>query len=220
VVHWKTSFLSVWYLRGDETSTTANMSDERVKTNVQDINNSLDIIDALKPKKYIRLQEKEEITEYGLIAQDVEKIIPDIVHTECNYIPNIYDHCEYNNKTKTITCKRDISTLISVDTKIQIIFDNGDGINTQRCYPINGKHLNEDNIATIGKVIEVIDNYSFKLNDDVDIDETLIFVYGTLKHDFKTLDYKSLHSINIQATKDLYQLIKDLQNRISVLENK
>jgi hypothetical protein len=210
IVHYKTSFLSVWYVRGDETNTTWNFSDERVKKDIQDINNSLEIIVALKPKKYIRLEEKEEIFEYGLIAQDVEKVIPEIVYTECNYIPNIYDYCEYDNENKIITCKRDISELISLDIKIQIIHNNGDGVNCQRCFPINGKHLNNDYITNSAKVVEVIDNYSFKINDDIDIHETSLFIYGTMKHDFKTLDYKSLHAINIQATKDLYKLVQDL----------
>ena len=70
------------------------------------------------------------------------------------------------------------------------------------------------------EIIEVIDEFTFKIKDDADINETEIFVYGTLKEDFKTIDYKSLHAINIQATKDLYAIIKDLQERIRILENK
>jgi len=46
------------------------------------------------------------------------------------------------------------------------------------------------------------------------------YVYGTLKQDFKTIDYKSLHAISIQAIKDLYKIIQDLQNRLAILENK
>jgi hypothetical protein len=70
------------------------------------------------------------------------------------------------------------------------------------------------------EIIEVIDEFTFKIKDDVDIDETDIFIYGTFKEDFKTIDYKSLYAINIQATKDLYKIIQDLQNRLSILENK
>ena len=70
---------------------------------------------------------------------------------------------------------------------------------------------------------EVENTTSHKINeikDNVDIDETDIFIYGTFKEDFKTIDYKSLYAINLQATKDLYKTIKDLQNRLSILENK
>ena len=69
------------------------------------------------------------------------------------------------------------------------------------------------------EIVEVIDEFTFKIKDNVDIDETEIFIYGTLKEDFKTIDYKSLYAINIQATKDLYKIIQDLQTRLSILEN-
>ena len=77
------------------------------------------------------------------------------------------------------------------------------------------------------EIVEVIDEFTFKFKDDVDINEDFIFIYGTFKEDFKTLDYKSLHAINIKATQELYKLIQqqnliiqDLQNRISILESK
>ena len=47
-----------------------------------------------------------------------------------------------------------------------------------------------------------------------------IFVYGVFKEDFKTLNYNSLFSINFKATKELYNIINDLQERIKILENK
>jgi hypothetical protein len=83
---------------------------------------------------------------------------------------------------------------------------------------MNHKNSNWCSVET--EIIEVIDEFTFKIKDDVDIDETEIFMYGTLKEDFKTLDYKSLYAINLQATKDLYKIIQDLQSRLSILENK
>ncbi len=46
-----------------------------------------------------------------------------------------------------------------------------------------------------------------------------IFIYGKYVEDFKTLKYNSLISINVAATKELYNIIKQLENRISILEN-
>ncbi len=86
-----------------------------------------------------------------------------------------------------------------------------------------GKDINNLNskwCSVESEIIEVIDEFTFKFKADVDINEDFIFIYGTVKEDFKTLDYKSLHAINIQATKELYKLIQDLQNRISILESK
>ena len=70
------------------------------------------------------------------------------------------------------------------------------------------------------EIVEVIDEFTFKFKDDVDINEDFIFIYGTFKEDFKTLDYKSLYAINIKATQELYKIIQDLQERIRILENK
>ena len=60
-----------------------------LKKDIETINNSIDLINNLQPKKYKRLDNQDIINEYGLIAQDVEKVIPDIVFNEPNYIPNI-----------------------------------------------------------------------------------------------------------------------------------
>ena len=70
------------------------------------------------------------------------------------------------------------------------------------------------------EIIEVLGENKYKFKEDVDINEADIFIYGTFQEDFKTIDYKSLYAINLQATKDLYSIIKDLQNRLSILENK
>ena len=54
-------------------------SDERVKTNVQTIQNALDKVSQLRGVEYDRTDiEKHQI---GVIAQEVEKVLPDIVHT-------------------------------------------------------------------------------------------------------------------------------------------
>ena len=70
------------------------------------------------------------------------------------------------------------------------------------------------------KIIEVLGENKYKFKDEIDINEADIFIYGTFQEDFKTIDYKSLYAINLQATKDLYKIIQDLQNRLSILENK
>ena len=74
------------------------------------------------------------------------------------------------------------------------------------------------------KVVEIIDNYSFRI--DIELKETNIFVFGKKVNDFKKLDYESLYCLNISATQELYKLIQqqniiiqDLQNRINILEN-
>lgn len=54
-------------------------SDERIKTNIKTIENALDKVSQLRGVEYDRTDmEKHQI---GVIAQEVEKIIPTVVHT-------------------------------------------------------------------------------------------------------------------------------------------
>ena len=83
------------------------------------------------------------------------------------------------------------------------------------------------------KIKRIINNNSFEIDSDIlsnepeEIKHKDIFIYGTKVNDFKTLDYKSIFSFNVKATQELYkliqqqnQIIQDLQNRLSTLENK
>jgi len=54
------------------------LSDRSLKTNIQDIYYSTDIIDMLRPVTFNWIASGRK--EYGFIAQDVEKILPEIVH--------------------------------------------------------------------------------------------------------------------------------------------
>jgi hypothetical protein len=58
---------------------TAN-SDERIKTNIKTIENALDKVSQLRGVEYDRTDiEKHQI---GVIAQEIEKVLPDVVHTK------------------------------------------------------------------------------------------------------------------------------------------
>jgi hypothetical protein len=52
-------------------------SDERLKTNITSLQSGLDIIKKLSGKVY-QLKDEKRLS-YGLVAQDVEKVIPDLV---------------------------------------------------------------------------------------------------------------------------------------------
>jgi len=80
--------------------------------------------------------------------------------------------------------------------------------------------LNQNGVVLETEIIEILGENKYKFKDEIDINKTNIFIYGTFQEDFKTIDYKSLYAINLQATKDLYKIIQDLQNRLSILENK
>ncbi len=61
-------------------------SDQKLKQNIQDVTSAMDIINQLHPKKYdyrqdgsYKLMKLPQGTHFGLIAQDVEKILPTLV---------------------------------------------------------------------------------------------------------------------------------------------
>ena len=54
-------------------------SDARLKTDIRPLNNALDTVLSLQGKQYRLIDEAVNQTDIGLIAQDVEKILPQIV---------------------------------------------------------------------------------------------------------------------------------------------
>jgi trimeric autotransporter adhesin len=61
-------------------------SDVRLKTDIRPLNNALDMVLSLQGKQYRLIDEAVNQTDIGLIAQDVEKVLPQIVsQTEDGY---------------------------------------------------------------------------------------------------------------------------------------
>ena len=59
-----------------------SVSDERVKTNIKTIDNALDKILLLRGVEYNDFRIEPEKKKIGLIAQEAELIIPEVVHTD------------------------------------------------------------------------------------------------------------------------------------------
>jgi hypothetical protein len=75
----------------------STLSDRRLKNNVTNITSGLDIIKKLRPVSYSwdeKLNRKG--TDFGLIAQEVEEILPNIIkETETLFDDNIYKSVSY-----------------------------------------------------------------------------------------------------------------------------
>ncbi len=75
------------YFSGDVyTSGTYSSSDQKLKQNIQDFSSAMNIINQLHPKQYVfrqdgdyKLMNLPQGQHYGLIAQDVEKVLPNLV---------------------------------------------------------------------------------------------------------------------------------------------
>ena len=116
-------------------------------------------------------------------------------------IPNIFKTGKLSSNT--ITLNFDISTTLNVGDEV--------------CVLISDEKKNY-------KVLSVSEN-TFTIDDNLEGDKC--FVYGTKVNDFHTLDKNYIYTLNVGTTQELYkliqqqnQIIQDLQNRLSILDNK
>jgi hypothetical protein len=170
-------------------------SDERIKKDIKKIENSLDLIEKINPisYKYIDFVKNGTINNYGVIAQEIEKIIPDIINKATDYIPNIYKNVDkYDYELLRLYIKTDE---LSIGDKIKI-FDIKNKEHLKKVIDKNDDYITID---------EAIENYE---------DGNDIFIYGKEINDLKNVNYEALFSINLKATKELYNLVKEQDKRI------
>jgi len=204
---------NIWF---DE-STVVYTSDARIKKDIQDIDDdqALQKILELQPKtyKYIDHLNKGNNDVYGFISQQVRDIFPEATNTISNYIPNIYDICEYVNDIITLPQNIDISTFgLSQDSNLSVKL-----INNRRETLYTDCVLMETETG-YGLQVKNIDNFIGNTSN--------IFVYGTKVDDMVTLDKSYLFTLNVCATQILNRKVitleqknNDLLSRIDELEN-
>jgi hypothetical protein len=81
----------------DVVAFSSTLSDKRLKNNVTSLSNSLEIINKLRPVSYTWDEKlNRQGTDFGLIAQEVEELLPNIVkETETLFDDNIYKSVSY-----------------------------------------------------------------------------------------------------------------------------
>ena len=195
-------------------STAIYVSDERIKINIQDINDdtTLQKILAIQPKtyEYIDKFNKGTNTVYGFISQQIRPIIPEAITLQTDFISNI---------NSILSCSGNVITTNEHTTKLNI----NDEIKVTKL----------NNTDETCKVIEKNDN-TITVDKDIAGDGDKCFVYGSKVDDFHALDKNYIYTLNVCATQELHRqiqqqnlliqqqslLIQDLQNRLSILENK
>lgn len=175
-------------------------SDQRIKDDIQNIGDSLDIIDTLYPKKYKSIDGNKYA--FGLIAQEVKKSIPEAIQYKTDFIPNINKRLAFKKMDEN-TIVMDLSEYdINVDDKIKLI----------------GR---DSNTPLIGKVIENKNNkFIIQINSEIENNISDIYVYGKQVNDFHILDYNYLFTLNLDATKKLKSKITELESKIEQLQRK
>lgn len=95
-------------------------SDERLKTNIKQIDNSLDIINRLNGV-YYNWKEGDDLTHVGFIAQEVNKVIPELTYVNKN-TEEKYMGVHYQNMTAVI---------VEAIKELYFKLNNNDFLNTQ-----------------------------------------------------------------------------------------
>lgn len=176
-------------------------SDARIK-NVIGISNAANDLEAINALQITDYTMKDKV-KYGdrtfkkVIAQDVEKIYPQVISKHGNFIPNVYQATTQAEKVAagyllTFINKHTISNNAK---KLRVLLSETEAMQVV-------------DIISIPSGTQVIINVT-------DIKLERIFVYGEEVDDFRTVDYEGLTTLNISATQELSRLVKKQEQHIN-----
>lgn len=181
-------------------------SDARIKiiTGISDNWRDLETLNALRITDYTM---KDKV-KYGnkpfkkVIAQEVEKVYPQVVSKHTDFIPNVYQLAsniekEANGYKLHFNKNHNISNTAK---KLQLLLPDKNG-------------MQQFDIVAIPDDKDVI-------IDATDLKADKIFVYGEEVNDFRTVDYEGLTTLNISATQELSKQLKKQQALIVLLEKR
>jgi hypothetical protein len=165
------------------------VSDERIKKNIQPIENSLSVIEKIQVVRYEHIdREKEPLVEFGVLAQQLKECVPTAVRQTTDWIPNIYQK---------------VIKQISVGGAVNIFFEN-------RVPQVKGKLLRLLGQKDI--LVRVLSQGTHSLVvDEYPVEEEL-FAYGTREDDFLVVDKQQLAVLAIQGVKELMKEVKELRD--------
>jgi hypothetical protein len=139
-------------------------SDERIKTNIENINTetALESIRKIEPKKYEYIDTigKGPEPTWGFVAQQVKNVLEYTVSTSKNFIPSIYELCEVVDE-KTIRLINKTTYNLTVACSL--------------------KAMSKSHCELFFTIKEILDDKTFTLEQSIyseDIFENKIFIYG------------------------------------------
>jgi hypothetical protein len=136
----------------------------------------------------------------GFIAQEVEKILPDVVMTMTNVVPDI------NAFAQRLSLTGDQLTIV-LDTKhgLQV----GDRVSI-------GADKNSKNLFTVSKTESA---QSFSVSEWASALPEKLLVYGREVKDFRSINYQEISNLNISATQELARRVAQLEAENAALRN-
>ena len=96
-LHSTGTITSRWWLNGTQNGTSSEISDERIKKEIKDIDNPIEKLLLIKPKEYYLCSDKDYNKKYGIIAQDIikEESLKHLIYTDKEYIANLLTNAKF-----------------------------------------------------------------------------------------------------------------------------
>ena len=190
---------------------TITASDERIKTNITDINDgdALATLRLLKPKKYQYKDTIKRGTEpvWGFIAQEVANTLPYSTQTTINTLPNIYEMANVSDSNVITFTNFDTSSL---ESNASVIKANA-----------------KDGTDHLVKLVEVINENTIRVGEDLgewigSLDETgnviagnQIFVYGQEVDDFIFVKKDAIWTVATAALQEVDRQLQDTKAQLA-----
>lgn len=185
---------SIWTAGGIIGSGFAQTSDARVKSNITDFagTDAINILEKLQVKRYLKVNAGSNI---GLIAQEVETILPEAVRTGRCDIPNIVLLYDCANRDGRCLIRAPGVVDVSEGDTVVVILEDG----TRKDVVVSSANIE-------GTVLDIACP-----------DNNKIYVYGKYVDDFRHLNYDQVFCLNLAATQKLIADNKDKDNQIAEL---
>jgi hypothetical protein len=182
-------------------------SDARIKT-ITGVSNSSEDLKTLNSLSVTDYTMKDKV-KYGnkpfkkVIAQQVEKVYPQVISKHTDFIPNVY---RLTSKVEKVTNgyllhfdkKHNIT---STAQKLQVLVSGKDA-------------MQQFDVVSIPNDNDVVIVEGAPAGEVTGLNIDKMFVYGEEVNDFRTVDYEGLTTLNISATQELSKLVKKQQTII------
>jgi len=187
-------------------------SDSRIKTNIQEVNDSsaLDKLRLLKPSlyNYIDVLARGNNQVYGFLAQEVKEVLPDAVSQYPEFIPNIYSFGTYDDSTNIITIENE-----NYDTASLSMDASNNVYKNVRMYDAS------DNVIEVC-IEEIVGPKEIKIKQDSEVNITSsIFAYGQEVDDFHKLNKDAIFTVTTSALQEVDRQLQAEKAKVATLES-
>ena len=179
-------------------------SDKRIKCNIHDFPDIpiLELLRYLKPRIFNFIDDIKYGIEpvFGFIAQEVAEIIPNVVTYLADYIPNIYEVAEIIGKEIKLENK----------TTTELLKDE------TGYYPLKLKNTKGEDI--IVNITEIIDEKTFKIDQEIETEHNKVFLYGQEVPDFHSLDKDQIFTITTAAVQEIDKELQETNKKVKIVQ--